>query len=288
MPRPLTELRMQARSCTACPLWRGATQTVFGEGDPHASVMLVGEQPGDAEDLAGRPFVGPAGKVLERALGKAGLPRDAAYVTNVVKHFKWELRGKRRLHKTPGQREIQACRPWLEGEIAAVRPALIVCLGSTATHAFIEGKPTLSKLGTDHSTRVRRPGAAGYRASFLHPAGTAGRPRPGLRCPGGRSAGGGAVYRRIESSVGHRPTPIVLVRSDDGYRQPSLPLSRLRERGREGRLNSSYRPNDERSSTALSGRCRRKCRRWLLQRASRLRTAPRRPAQRSRPGACSD
>ena len=157
MPRPLAELRAQARSCTACPLWRDATQTVFGEGNSHASVMLVGEQPGDAEDLAGRPFVGPAGKILESALGEAGLPREKAYVTNVVKHFKWELRGKRRLHKTPGQREIQACRPWLEGEIAALSPALIVCLGSTATHAFVKGKPSLTSL----RGRIIRPAAGG-------------------------------------------------------------------------------------------------------------------------------
>lgn len=157
MPRPLAELRAQARSCTACPLWRDATQTVFGEGNSHASVMLVGEQPGDAEDLAGRPFVGPAGKILESALGEAGLAREKAYVTNVVKHFKWELRGKRRLHKTPGQREIQACRPWLEGEIAALSPALIVCLGSTATHAFVEGKPSLTSL----RGRIIRPAAGG-------------------------------------------------------------------------------------------------------------------------------
>lgn len=146
MPRPLPELRQEARSCTACPLWRNATQTVFGEGDPHAALMLVGEQPGDAEDLAGRPFVGPAGKLLERALAAAGLPRERSYVTNAVKHFKWELRGKRRLHKTPGQREIDACRPWLEAEIATVAPALVVCLGATATHAFLPDKPTLTSV----------------------------------------------------------------------------------------------------------------------------------------------
>jgi uracil-DNA glycosylase len=139
-------LRRESRSCTACPLWRGATQTVFGEGDPHASLMLVGEQPGDAEDLAGRPFVGPAGKVLDRALTAAGLDRETLYVTNVVKHFKWELRGKRRMHKTPGQREIDACRHWLEAELAAVAPALAVCLGTTAVHALVGGKQPLREL----------------------------------------------------------------------------------------------------------------------------------------------
>jgi len=157
MARRLPELRQEARACTACPLWRNATQTVFGEGDPHAALMLVGEQPGDAEDVAGRPFVGPAGKLLERALAAAGLAREHTYVTNVVKHFKWELRGKRRLHKTPLQREINACRPWLEAEIATVAPALVVCLGTTATHAFVAGKPTLASL----RGRIIRPSAAG-------------------------------------------------------------------------------------------------------------------------------
>jgi uracil-DNA glycosylase family protein len=157
MSRPLVELRQEARACTACPLWRNATQTVFGEGDPHAAVMLVGEQPGDAEDLAGRPFVGPAGKLLERALGVAGLSREQTYVTNVVKHFKWELRGKRRLHKTPVQREIEACRPWLDAEIVAVAPALVVCLGATATHALLGGKAALTRL----RGRILRPNAEG-------------------------------------------------------------------------------------------------------------------------------
>lgn len=145
-PPPLAELRRAARGCTACPLWRGATQTVFGEGDPQATLMLVGEQPGDAEDVAGRPFVGPAGKLLDRALAEAGLDRDSIYLTNAVKHFKWELRGKRRLHKTPAQREIQACRQWLTAEIAAVAPTLVVCLGATAASAILGGKQTLTAL----------------------------------------------------------------------------------------------------------------------------------------------
>jgi DNA polymerase len=137
MPKSLKELRDEARACRDCPLWANATQTVFGAGDPHARVMLVGEQPGDAEDKKGLPFVGPAGRLLDRALEAAGVDRERIYVTNAVKHFKWQLRGKRRLHKTPAQREIDACRQWLEGEIAAVRPQVIVALGATAARAVI-------------------------------------------------------------------------------------------------------------------------------------------------------
>jgi uracil-DNA glycosylase len=128
---------MQARTCQNCPLWANATQTVFGAGEPHARVMLIGEQPGDEEDKKGLPFVGPAGRLLDRALEAAGVDRDDLYVTNAVKHFKWQLRGKRRLHKTPAQREIEACHPWLEGEIAAVQPQVIGCLGATAARAVI-------------------------------------------------------------------------------------------------------------------------------------------------------
>ena len=137
MPRSLKQLREEARACQDCPLWANATQTVFGAGDPHARVMLVGEQPGDAEDRKGLPFVGPAGRLLDRALEAAGVDREHIYVTNAVKHFKWQLRGKRRLHKTPAQREIDACHQWLEGEIAAVKPAVIVALGATAARAVI-------------------------------------------------------------------------------------------------------------------------------------------------------
>ncbi|MFZ5509429.1 MAG: UdgX family uracil-DNA binding protein [Pseudomonadota bacterium] len=133
----LDALRQAARTCTNCPLWRNATQTVFGEGDPHALVMLVGEQPGDQEDLAGHPFVGPAGRLLDQALERAGVDRSRVYITNAVKHFKWEPRGKRRMHKTPGEREIAACSPWLQGEIRSIRPRVIVCLGATAARAVI-------------------------------------------------------------------------------------------------------------------------------------------------------
>jgi DNA polymerase len=133
----LAGLRKAARGCTACPLYKSGTQTVFGEGPETAAIMLVGEQPGDVEDLTGRPFVGPAGKLLDRALIDAGLERSRVYVTNVVKHFKWVQRGKRRLHKRPGSLEIVACRPWLEAEIAVAAPEVIVCLGATAAQALL-------------------------------------------------------------------------------------------------------------------------------------------------------
>ncbi len=130
-------LRRNARGCRACDLWKRATQTVFGEGRAHAAIMLVGEQPGNDEDLAGRPFVGPAGTLLERALVEAGIDRAAAYVTNVVKHFSWTARGKWRIHKTPNGREIAACRPWLDREIALVEPRVIVCLGAIAAKTLL-------------------------------------------------------------------------------------------------------------------------------------------------------
>jgi uracil-DNA glycosylase len=133
----LDEVRSAARRCRGCPLWANATQTVFGAGDPHARVMLVGEQPGDEEDKKGLPFVGPAGRLLDRALEAAGVEREHLYVTNAVKHFKWQLRGKRRLHKTPAQREIDACHQWLEREIESIKPHVIVALGSTAAKAVI-------------------------------------------------------------------------------------------------------------------------------------------------------
>ena len=137
MAKSLKELRDEARKCQDCPLWANATQTVFGAGDPHARVMLVGEQPGDEEDKKGLPFVGPAGKLLDRALEAAGVDREHLYVTNAVKHFKWQARGKRRLHKTPAQREIDACHQWLEREVQTVRPHVIVALGATAAKALI-------------------------------------------------------------------------------------------------------------------------------------------------------
>jgi DNA polymerase len=133
----LTRAREEAKGCRACDLWKHATQTVFGEGPAKATLMLVGEQPGDAEDLSGHPFVGPAGKLLDRALADAGIDRASVYVTNAVKHFKFEERGKRRIHKKPRASEIGACRPWLDTEIALVRPRVIVCLGATAAQALL-------------------------------------------------------------------------------------------------------------------------------------------------------
>jgi DNA polymerase len=133
----LDELRDEAAGCRACPLWKTGTQTVFGEGAARATVMFVGEQPGDQEDKAGRPFVGPAGRLLDEALAAAGIDRDAAFVTNAVKHFKWEARGKRRIHAKPSWSEVAACRPWLDGELAAVKPAVLVCLGATAAQALL-------------------------------------------------------------------------------------------------------------------------------------------------------
>jgi len=140
MRRTLKSLREEAAECKACDLWRRGTQTVFGEGKQTSTVMFVGEQPGDKEDLSGRPFVGPAGALLDRALEEAGIDRTKVYVTNVVKHFKWEPRGKRRIHKKPNAVEIAACRPWLNAEIAVVKPKAIVCLGSTAAQAVIGPK----------------------------------------------------------------------------------------------------------------------------------------------------
>jgi DNA polymerase len=140
MRQTLNHLREEAAGCKNCDLWRTGTQTVFGEGKQTSTVMFIGEQPGDKEDLSGRPFVGPAGALLDRALEEAGIDRAKVYVTNVVKHFKWEPRGKRRIHKKPNAVEIAACRPWLDAEISVVKPKAIVCLGSTAAQAVIGPK----------------------------------------------------------------------------------------------------------------------------------------------------
>jgi DNA polymerase len=135
--RSLPTLRDAVQGCRGCPLYADATQAVFGEGASHAEVMLVGEQPGDKEDLAGRPFVGPAGLLLDEALAEAGIDRSRAYVTNAVKHFKWQGRGKRRIHQKPTWSESMACRPWLEAELAAVRPRVVVALGATAAQSLL-------------------------------------------------------------------------------------------------------------------------------------------------------
>jgi DNA polymerase len=143
MPAPIPEkltlpaLREAAAGCKACPLWERGTRTVFGEGGPRARVLFLGEQPGNEEDLSGKPFVGPAGRLLDKALEEVGIDRAQVYVTNVVKHFKWEPRGKRRIHAKPNAQEIAACRPWLDAEIAVLKPEVIVCLGATAAQAML-------------------------------------------------------------------------------------------------------------------------------------------------------
>ncbi len=133
----LSSLREAAAGCRACPLWEHASQTVFGAGSPRSRAMFVGEQPGDREDQEGAPFVGPAGRVLDEALERAGIDRGAAYVTNAVKHFKWQPRGKRRIHAKPSWSELAACQPWLEAELAVVRPRVLVCLGATAAQSLL-------------------------------------------------------------------------------------------------------------------------------------------------------
>lgn len=133
----LSVLRDASKKCKGCDLWEKGTQTVFGEGASHARVLFVGEQPGDKEDLSGKPFVGPAGALLDKALVEAGIDRKEVYVTNAVKHFNWESRGKRRIHKKPNAMHIAACRPWLDAEIAAVKPRVIVCLGATAAQSLL-------------------------------------------------------------------------------------------------------------------------------------------------------
>src|SRR5512133_2937439 len=155
-PQPtLKKLKEAAAGCKACPLWKTGTQTVFGEGLTKSEVMFVGEQPGDQEDKAGAPFVGPAGKILDEGLEEAGIDRSLAYVTNVVKHFKWQARGKRRIHQKPNWSEIAACRPWLDAELTVVKPDVLVCLGATAAQALLgrsfrvtreRGRPVESEL----------------------------------------------------------------------------------------------------------------------------------------------
>ena len=142
----LNRLAREAKDCTRCPLYKNATQTVFGEGPVGVQLMLIGEQPGDQEDLAGRPFVGPAGKMLDRALAEAGVDRTKVYVTNIVKHFKNEPRGKRRLHKKPNRSEVEVCKVWFDQELALVRPLLVVAMGVTAASALAGKTVTLSRL----------------------------------------------------------------------------------------------------------------------------------------------
>jgi uracil-DNA glycosylase len=160
-------LRHEAASCRNCGLWRDATQTVFGEGRARARAVLVGEQPGDAEDVAGRPFVGPAGRVLDDGLGAAGIPREDVYVTNAVKHFKWRPRGKRRIHQRPNAAEVAACKPWLEGELAAVQPDVLVLLGATAAQAILGRAFRVTK---QRGVALEDTGLAPYVVATIHPA----------------------------------------------------------------------------------------------------------------------
>lgn len=162
----LGSLREEAATCRNCGLWENATQTVFGEGRPRARAVLVGEQPGDAEDRAGRPFVGPAGRVLDQGLEEAGIPRDDVYVTNVVKHFKWRAQGKRRIHQRPNAAEVTACKPWLLGELEAVRPEVIVLLGATAAQAML-GRSF--RVTQQRGEPLEETGLARYVVATIHP-----------------------------------------------------------------------------------------------------------------------
>lgn len=159
------ELAHAARNCKACDLWRNATQTVFGAGAAHPKILFVGEQPGNQEDLDGQPFVGPAGKLLDRALEDAGIDRAKTYVTNAVKHFKWEPRGKRRIHKKPNAAEIVACRPWLDAEIAALKPEVVVCLGATAAQALLGRDFRV----TQHRGELMKSSLAPFVMATVHP-----------------------------------------------------------------------------------------------------------------------
>lgn len=163
--RSIAALRREAKGCQRCPLWEGATQTVFGSGPEDAAVVLVGEQPGDVEDRAGEPFVGPAGQLLRKAIDEAGLDFERVYLTNVVKHFKWTPRGKRRIHQKPNRVEIAACRLWLELELARLKPRVLVALGATAANALFGAKV---KVTRDRGTAIESPLAAKVTAT-LHP-----------------------------------------------------------------------------------------------------------------------
>jgi DNA polymerase len=184
-PRPsLDELRRAARGCRGCDLFLTGTQTVFGEGPGRADVMLIGEQPGDQEDRAGQPFVGPAGRVLDEALDEVGIDRSRVYVTNVVKHFKWVARGKRRIHSKPNAREIRACRPWLEAELADVRPRIVVALGATAAQALLGAS---FRVTQQRGKPLEDTGLAPYVVATVHPASILRMPDPDSREAEGRA-----------------------------------------------------------------------------------------------------
>lgn len=198
----ISALRAGVAACRGCPLYRDATQAVFGEGGEHARVMLIGEQPGDSEDLAGRPFVGPAGRLLDEGLAAAGIPRGDAYVTNVVKHFKFTRRGKRRLHDKPTRYEVAACKPWLDAELAAVAPDIVVLLGATAAQALLGVAFRVTReRGIELATPLAR-----HTFATVHPASVLRAPDEAAR----RQAHGdfitdlqtvGACYRRLRAAA---------------------------------------------------------------------------------------
>jgi uracil-DNA glycosylase family protein len=162
----LPKLREAAAGCKACDLWKTGTQTVFGEGTSNAEIVFVGEQPGDKEDLAGRPFVGPAGRILDEALETAEIDRSLVYVTNAVKHFKWQARGKRRIHQKPNAAEVAACRPWLDAELAVVKPKIVVALGATAAQALLGRSFRVTK---QRGEPIADTGIAEYVVATVHP-----------------------------------------------------------------------------------------------------------------------
>jgi uracil-DNA glycosylase len=164
--RDLDELAAAAAGCRACPLWRDATQMVFGEGPPSAAMVLVGEQPGDQEDRLGRPFVGPAGRLLDETLAEAGIERVGVYLTNAVKHFKWKARGKRRIHDKPASSEVAACRPWLDGELGAIRPEVLVLLGATAAQGLLGRSFRVTR---SRGVPIEDTGLARYAIATVHP-----------------------------------------------------------------------------------------------------------------------
>ena len=176
--RTLDHLREAAADCKACDLYKTGTQTVFGEGPPRADVMFVGEQPGDYEDREGHPFVGPAGRVLDEGLQEVGISRERVYVTNAVKHFKWIARGKRRIHSKPNAREIRACRAWLDAELSAVQPRVVVCLGATAAQALLG--PSF-RVTQSRGKPLEDTGIAPYVVATVHPASILRAPDPKSR-----------------------------------------------------------------------------------------------------------
>ena len=211
MPETLETLREAAADCRACPLWKVGTQTVFGEGPRAADLMLVGEQPGDREDREGRPFVGPAGRLLDQALEEAGIDRTRVYVTNAVKHFKWTARGKRRIHAKPNWSEVAACRPWLDSELEVVRPDVLVCLGATAAQALLgrtfrvtkqRGEPVESDLAP-HVLATIHPSAI-LRGDPREPEERAGGIREG---PRGRRLSASGIVAASNRSGRHPITP---------------------------------------------------------------------------------